>query len=177
MTNNNHQFARATYGFRSVVQAGAAEWRCVMSTSSPLEQQWNARTFDQLARRISEQTSSGYLIENLLPERSLGVIAGGSGLGKSPFTYQMSLSIAAGVPFLGWPVRKSRVLYMDFENSLKQTQKIVSQLSKFLRLQTVPEELVLWNYNDAPATWRDGHLTALVAAAQPQLRSNSSLVT
>ena len=45
-------------------------------------------------------------------------MAGGEGTGKSILSYAMLLAVAYGTPFLGYPVKKGRVLYFDEENSL-----------------------------------------------------------
>lgn len=103
-----------------------------------------------LKQRCEELGSQNYLIEGLLPDRSIGLLVGDSGLGKSPLVYQAGLCIASGKPFLGHPVRQGRVLVLDFENGLSQVDGILDGLQAHLGLDRVPEDdLFLWNINDA----------------------------
>src|SRR6267378_1469177 len=51
-----------------------------------------------------------FVVEGLLPRASINLLVGDSGIGKSPLAYQLALSVAAGIPFLGLPVSpKSKV--------------------------------------------------------------------
>jgi hypothetical protein len=106
------------------------------------------RTFDELAKRCEELGASEYLISELSPKQSLGIIAGHSGLGKSALTYQMAISVASGKDFLGYKVNKGRVLVMDYENGIEQVRNMVESISKYLNLEAEPKELGLWNFND-----------------------------
>lgn len=119
----------------------------------------NWRVLDpQALGKECARTAQPFLIEGLIPERSLGLLVGDSGLGKSPLAYQMGICVAAGTPFLGMPTRKSRVLYLDFENGLQDVNGIVTQLSKHLGLTAPPEDLFLWNINDCLPNWgQHGH--------------------
>jgi len=51
-----------------------------------------------------------------VPSRSVNILVGDSGLGKSPLVYQLGISVATGVPFLGRETRKGRVVIADNEN-------------------------------------------------------------
>jgi AAA domain len=114
-----------------------------------LKSNWHTYRPQEL-REECERTGQRYLIDGLIPERSLGLLVGDSGLGKSPLAYQMGICVAAGIPFLGMPTQKSRVLYMDFENGLHDVNGLVSRLSTYLELSKPPDDLVLWNINHSP---------------------------
>ena len=58
-----------------------------------------------------------WLLPHVLPRNSMVCMAGGEGTGKSILSYAMLLAVAYGTPFLGYPVKKGRVLYFDEENS------------------------------------------------------------
>jgi hypothetical protein len=118
-------------------------------------------THDDLKQRIKEIGSEKYLIEGLLPDRSLGVLVGDSGLGKSPLVYQMAACIAAGIPFLGRAVKQGRVLCMDFENGIGQVDEMLDNLYQHLDLSKSPENLFLWNINDADPKYGQKGYTAL----------------
>jgi hypothetical protein len=114
-----------------------------------------------LKRHCAEVGHADFLIDGLLPVRSLGILVGDSGIGKSPLLYQAALCIAAGVPFLGSPVRQGRVLYLDFENSGSQSVEIVSRLARFLGVSEEPENLLMWHLSDCSPKWGQGGQTAL----------------
>lgn len=82
--------------------------------------------------------------------QSLSLFVGDSGLGKSPLLYQLAISVAAGVDFLGRKVKQCRVLVMDFENSLEDVNKTIEGIGRALGLATLPENLRLWNVDDSP---------------------------
>ena len=103
-------------------------------------------------------TNTKYIVENLLSERQLGVIAGNSGLGKSPGLYQLSICAAAGAPFLGDRTLETDVLYFDFENGSAASHQLAERISKFLGLLAVPENFLRWNADDCAASFgRAGH--------------------
>src|SRR5882724_12138908 len=105
-------------------------------------------TPDELSQRAAKLKSLEYLIDGLIPKQGISITVGDSGLGKSPLLYQTAICVAAGMPFMGRPVRQGPVLYMDCENGLVQVEEVVSRLSTFLGLANRPSELKLWNLND-----------------------------
>lgn len=126
-----------------------------------LKRKWAVRTPSDLKRRSAETGSADFLIDGLFPVRSLGIVVGDSGLGKSPLLYQAALCVAVGVPFLGHAVRQGRVLYLDFENSVGQSHELVSRLTRHLGVSEEPENLLVWHLNDCPPKFgQQGH-TAL----------------
>lgn len=56
-----------------------------------------------------------WLVRGMLWEHSLAVLYGPPGTGKSFFALDLSLSIAAGQPFLGYPVNTGRTVYIAAE--------------------------------------------------------------
>ena len=102
--------------------------------------------------------NTAYIVENLLPERQLGVIVGNSGLGKSPALYQLGICAAAGVPFLQEQTVETDVLYLDFENGAADGNVLAERITKFLTLPAVPENFLRWNGDDCAASFgRPGH--------------------
>lgn len=123
-----------------------------MSKTSDLDKfkgLWAIRTPGDLKRRSAEIGAGNYLIEGLLPSRTLGIVVGDSGLGKSPLLYQMGLCVAAGVPFLGRPVYKGRVLYFDYENGLGDTTELLDNLARCIGIETLPDDFLVWHFNDS----------------------------
>lgn len=87
-----------------------------------------------------EANPSESVIEGLIPTASVNIAVGDSGLGKTPCAYQMGLAVAAGVQFLGFPTKKSRILYIDLENGRDQIVSLGSSLCRHLNLTRFPDE-------------------------------------
>lgn len=132
-----------------------------------LKRKWAIYTPSELKQRCKDLDCGSFLIGGLIPQRSLSIVVGDSGLGKSPLLYQAAICVTAGIPFLGRPVSRGRVLYVDFENGLGDVEEMVTRLSRHLGLTGVPEDLLLWNYNDAPPTWAPSHLSKMIHEAKP----------
>jgi len=61
-----------------------------------------------------------WVVEGLLPETYLCVIAATSNAGKSCLITSLALAVASGEPFLGMPTTKSAVLWVAFEESKEE---------------------------------------------------------
>jgi AAA domain len=142
-----------------------------------LKRKWAIRSPSDLKRRSAETGSADFLIDGLFPARSLGIVVGDSGLGKSPLLYQAALCVAAGVPFLGHEVRRGRVLYLDFENSVGQSHELVGRLGRHLGVREDPEGLFVWHLNDCSPNWGQPGHTALdmIREVRPALAIIDSL--
>jgi|SRR6267378_114091 len=80
-----------------------------------------------------------YLLEEFIPEKSLGILVGEWGIGKSPFALQLQLSIASGIPFLGkYKIKKDNIktLYIDLENGAHPVLWMITSISKHLGIAT-----------------------------------------
>jgi hypothetical protein len=133
---------------RVAASANLAHSTIAQASEATLRRHQAIRTYDDLERRCIELGSAEYLIDGILPTRSIGLLVGDSGLGKSALLYQAAICIAGGVPFLGHTVRQGRVLYLDYENGLKDSQEMARRLCEHLGLSAVPPEFYFWNYND-----------------------------
>jgi len=47
-----------------------------------------------------------YLVDQLIPTRSIAILVGDSGLGKTPLGISLGLSVATGMPFLERPTKQ-----------------------------------------------------------------------
>jgi hypothetical protein len=92
----------------------------------------------------SRQNRNGGLVEGLIAGRSVSVLIGDSGLGKSPLAYQLGLCVAAGMPFLGLKTNRGTVVYADYENGLEESRALRNRLIKFLNLPQAPDNFMLW---------------------------------
>lgn len=62
-------------------------------------------------------TRPPWLVEDLLLQGQMVVLAGDPGVGKSILAYTLALSVAFDLPFLGLPTATGPILYFDEENS------------------------------------------------------------
>jgi len=88
----------------------------------------------------SESDADLYVVEGLISAKSVNIAVGDSGLGKSPWAYQLALCVAGGVPFLGYAVARGSVLYIDLENGKTGIVEVCRSLVKHLRLSGWPED-------------------------------------
>lgn len=148
-----------------------------MSDSKTWRARWGLHTHESLRARSRELGASEYLIQGLLPFRSIGLLVGDSGLGKSPLVYQAAICVAAGVPFLGRETRKGRVVIADFENGLGDMGELVERISRHLGLTGPLDDLFLWTLNDClPRYGQSGHtLLDMLRDVSPALAIIDSL--
>ncbi len=82
------------------------------------------------------------MIQDLIPSASVNIAVGDSGIGKSPLLYDMCLRVAAGLPFLRYPVKRGPVLIVDFENSGERVQ-LCETLLHTAGLDKAPSEFLI----------------------------------
>jgi hypothetical protein len=140
-------------------------------------ERFHVRTPAELAERCRVIGTGSYLIDGLIPDRSITLLAGDSGLGKSALLYQLGLSVATGTPFLGRSTRSGRVLYLDYENGIGQCFEIVQRQARFLGLDGNPRNLLLWNMNDSsPQFGQKNHtLVDIIGKMRPDVAIIDSL--
>ena len=95
-------------------------------------------THAQLKAKVTD--APGDLVEGLIPEHSVNIVVGDSGLGKTPLFVQLGLCVAAGIPFLGHPCRKGRVLYVDYKNGLAPFDRLLDTIVGHLGLEKTPDD-------------------------------------
>ena len=69
-----------------------------------------------------------WVVEGMSPRGTIILIAGDAGIGKSVFNLAEGLHVAMGLPFLGFPTKRTRVLYFDEENSRPDVSAYLQQL-------------------------------------------------
>lgn len=84
-----------------------------------------------------------FLVEDFLPAKSIAIVGGDSTIGKSPLICQLSLCVAAGIPFLGRKTHQGRVLYFDLENPVLDCKRMRDTLVGFLELREPPSDFLL----------------------------------
>jgi hypothetical protein len=140
------------------------------SESEKLKAKWGVFSPRDLEEEFRLAGEEKFLIEELIPEQSLILVAGESGLGKSPLEYQKALCVAKGIPFLGCAVRQAKVLYVDCENGKRDVHERLGDLCGFLGLAERPtlEELVVFNLAMTPE-WVKHGLWGLIHEFKPGL--------
>jgi len=118
--------------------------------SGDLRKRWGIHTPATLQVRARELGTADHLVAGLLPSRSIGLLVGDSGLGKSPLVYQLGICLATGLPFLGRATRKGRVLIADFENGIGDAHELIERICRYLGLREPPsdDDLLIWTLND-----------------------------
>jgi hypothetical protein len=112
-------------------------------------------TYDQLRELVANAPED--IVSGLVPEQSVNIWAGDSGLGKSALLIQLGLSVAAGLPFLGQAVRPgpNKVLLVDFENSRANLDRLISTMTGYLHLANPPESFRILSFPDPPEVERE----------------------
>ena len=93
----------------------------------------------------AERSSKSGVVAGFIPRRAVSFLIGDSGIGKSPLAYQLGLSVAAGVPFLGMETQPGLVVMCDYENGMEESLNYSDQLARFLKLPEVPQGFVVWS--------------------------------
>lgn len=113
------------------------------------------------------------IIEGLIPSRSVSILVGRSGLGKSSLMYQAGICVASGLSFLGRRVRKGQVLLVDYENGIDAMLDMAERISAYLGLKATPpeQELGFFSIFNAPETFgAEGRkLMDMLCDLKPQL--------
>ncbi len=104
-----------------------------------------------------------HLVEGLIPPRSVNILVGDSGIGKSPLAYQLGLAVASGTPFLDMPVQPGKVLLVDFENSLTDVHWIMEQQRQHLGLAKFPCTFQVWPMHLDPLQQKIEQVIAIFA--------------
>jgi hypothetical protein len=97
----------------------------------------------------AEHSSKTGAVAGFLPRRAVSFLVGDSGIGKSPLAYQLGLSVAAGVPFLGMETESGLVVMGDYENGMEESLNLSEQVARFLGIPKVPDNFVVWSADHA----------------------------
>ncbi len=69
-----------------------------------------------------------WLVDDIIPYKSVNLISAESGTGKTWLSYAIAGAVANGTPFIGCPVRQTPVLYLDGENPLVVVKRNLTDL-------------------------------------------------
>ena len=99
-------------------------------------------TLDELQSLLTQRPPR-YVVDGLLPADDVHVAVGDSGLGKTPWAYQLGLCVAAGKLFLGHRVTQSSVLYFDLENGYQEIVDVSRGLCEHLGIAPFPTNFIV----------------------------------
>lgn len=139
----------------------------VVTSEADLAHHLGIFTPSELSAQIAQRQADPWLIDGWFREKSLNLLVGDSGLGKTPFSLQMGIAVAAGLNFLGRGARHGRVLHLDGENGSADVSAMLERLARFIGLERPPETLLTWNLNDAMLSPTEALLEKLIEAARP----------
>lgn len=104
--------------------------------------QLNMLTVGQLHQMASDDPPP--VVHDLFMEETVNLLVGDSGLGKTPLLAQLAICVATGIPFLGLPTVRNRVLYCDAETASSHFNGYVRNISSFLRISPPKENLFFY---------------------------------
>jgi KaiC/GvpD/RAD55 family RecA-like ATPase len=117
----------------------------------------------------AEHSSKTGAVGGFLPRRAVSFLVGDSGIGKSPLAYQLGLSVAAGVPFLGMKTESGLVIMGDYENGMEESLNLSKQVARFLGISKVPDNFVVWSADHANGKSMDIRSICESASQKPRL--------
>src|ERR1035437_6942663 len=156
-----------TYGQMTIAKA-------LVRAMDELKRKWAVQSGEDVVR-LQPDRGTDYLVEGLIPRRSLGIVVGHWNVGKSPLLYQAGICVGAGIPFLGRKVQQGRALYLDFENGAAQSAELIRRITSHLGLSQPPDNFLVWNLNAAEGNWQRNRPTDIIRSFKPDLAILDSL--
>ena len=93
----------------------------------------------------ADRSGKSGVVAGFLPRRAVSFLVGDSGIGKSPLAYQLGLSVAAGLPFIGMETESGLVIMGDYENGMEESLNLSEQMARFLGIEKIPDNFVVWS--------------------------------
>jgi hypothetical protein len=116
-----------------------------------------------------ERSSKYGVVAGFIPQRAVSFLIGDSGIGKSPLAYQLGLSVAGGVPFLGMETESGLVIMGDYENGMEESLNLSERVARFLGIGSVPKNFVVWSPDHASGNSMDIQRICESAPQRPRL--------
>lgn len=106
---------------------------------------WGAYRFEAIGPLYLAQNlpEPNWLVTDLINRDALTMLSGQGGIGKSMLLMQLSVALASGTPFMGYPVPgPHRVFYLNAEDS---TMKFARRLTAYRDISQTPAEPLIHN--------------------------------
>lgn len=114
-----------------------------------------------------------YIVDHLLYQGQVVVVAGEPGVGKSFLQYTLAMCIAAKLNFLGLPTRHMKVLYFDEENARPDLQQYLRLIWRGLGQPSIADlqaNLFIQHFSlDKQASNRFQYMAEVASRLQPGL--------
>jgi hypothetical protein len=117
------------------------------------------------------QTREPDIVDGLIAARSVNLVVGDSGLGKTPLLCSLAAHICTGQDWLGRSVQAGSVLYADAESSKGTFFELQAAIAAHMKVPELPENFFTW-----PLNWSDRDLyaprellTEQIAALKPSV--------
>ncbi len=124
---------------------------------------YDGRELGEVVARLP--SAKDHLVAGFLPARSVNILVGESGIGKSSLALQLALAVAAGKPFLDLATRQGKVMFIDYENAPGETYRMLQEQCRNLGVEA-PYTLQIWPMQLNPAL---DNVEKIVAAFAPDL--------
>jgi len=98
-------------------------------------------------RKLGDTPRSRFLVEGLIREQSVNIVAGNSNLGKTPLMVTLAVAVASGTDFLGLPTQQGDVFICDLESDQESYLTMLVQISKQAGLAAPPANIDVWSPN------------------------------
>ena len=116
----------------NLIKRKRRKWKLTLDIFK-IEEDISERLFSAADLLTMEKKKVEYVVEDLLPKGGILILAGAPESFKSMFALYLSVCISQGYKFFNFPTKKSKVLYIDSENS----KEIVADRLKYL-IETLP---------------------------------------
>lgn len=113
---------------------------------------------------LAEPPPREWFVAGLIPEGAPSILAGHSGLGKSFVALHLALCVCTGTAFLGRPVKRASVLWVDRELDQDETARRAYAVARGMGLETPPDNLFYLRPLDAIGT--DAAQAVILAAVE-----------
>jgi hypothetical protein len=114
-----------------------------------------------------------FVVDDLIPTKSVGILVAEWGTGKSPLAIQLQLSVRTGVKFLGLfaITDPGQVLFVDLEGGETPTKVTAMTLARYIGAGHAFAQVFVYgaNYSDVLGWGNIGHLREQVHIAKPKL--------
>lgn len=120
----------------------------VTATSPPV-------LLDLVALAACDPAPPQFIVEGMLPEGEVALLAGHGGSGKSIFALILAICLALGIPIFGIACTRRRVAFMSYEDKAEVLHWRITRICRMLgvEMSTLAGWLFLFDGTQADAVW------------------------
>lgn len=110
------------------------------------------------------EAPQSFVVDKILPAGEVTLLGAHGGAGKSMLSLQAAVCVAAGLPFMGVPVRRGRVLVFSGEDSPKTIRRRLARIFKHYGVDpATAADLVVLDATESPVLFGENGITADLA--------------